>query len=111
MNTEKSSPLDKTAYLEEKLNALVELISEGYGDSILEQLIFRMEMTVREFLSEIDRMVERLKENAATQEELLERIKKQELAASQTELRFVGDAEEEVPEWERKLAELERSAE
>jgi hypothetical protein len=111
MNSDSSSQLDRAAYLEEKLNTLVELISEGYGESILEQLILRMEMTVREFQSEINLMVERLKENAATQEELLERIKKQELAASQTELRFVGGAEEEVPEWERKLAELERSAE
>ncbi|MFC1484314.1 hypothetical protein ACFL4U_01345 [Candidatus Neomarinimicrobiota bacterium] len=111
MNSDTSLQLDRAVYLEEKLNTLVELISEGYGESILEQLILRMEMTVREFQSEIDLMVERLKENAATQEELLERIKKQELAASQTELRFVGGAEEEVPEWERKLAELERSAE
>lgn len=110
MNSDSSSNLDRAAYLEEKLNTLIELVDEGYGESILEQLILRMEMTVREFQSEIDRMVERLKENAATQEELLERIKKQEIAASQTELRFVGGVEEEVPEWERKLAELERTA-
>ncbi|UCH11182.1 MAG: hypothetical protein JSU61_04650 [Fidelibacterota bacterium] len=110
MNGDTSTHPDREAYLEEKLNGLVEQVDEGYGKALLEQMIHRMEITVNDFLAEIDLLVERLKHNAATQEELLGRIKHPDRAAGPSDLSVEGSAGEDIPEWERRLAELEESA-
>jgi len=110
MNGEPSTHQDRAAHLEEKLGTLVDQINEGYGEALLEQVMHRLEITVREFQNEIDQLVERLKVNAATKEELLERIRRQAVVSGQTELGLEAGPEEEIPEWERRLAELERTA-
>jgi len=110
MNEDTLTRPDRAAYLQEKLSSLVEQIDEGYGDTLLEQMTRRMEMTVREFVAEVDQLVERLKHNAATQKELLGRIKqKVEVTGPVGTIPQVGP-EDEVPEWERRLADLERTA-
>jgi hypothetical protein len=110
MNGDTTTHPDREAYLKEKLNALVEQVDEGYGEALLEQMIHRMEMTVREFLAEVDLLVERLKHNAATQEELLGRIRHHDRAIEPSDLPTEGGPGEDLPEWERRLSELEGSA-
>ncbi|UCD38935.1 MAG: hypothetical protein JSW54_05510 [Fidelibacterota bacterium] len=109
MNGETSTHPDRATYLEEKLETLVQQVDEGYGKALLEQLIHRMEITVREFLAEIDLLVERLKDNAAAQEALLGRIKGQDMAGKPIGPGPSVKPEEEIPEWERRLMELETS--
>ena len=92
------------------MNNLVEQVNEGYGEALLEQLIHRMELTVQEFVAEIDQLVERLRYNTDTQEELLGRLKRKDIIAGPTSLAPQVISEEEIPEWERRLADLERSA-
>ncbi|MFB0517181.1 MAG: hypothetical protein ACETWG_11345 [Candidatus Neomarinimicrobiota bacterium] len=111
MNGETSTRPDRAVYLQEKVNTLVEQVDEGYGEALLEQLIHRMEITVREFVAEIDLLIERLRHSAATQEELLGKIKQRELVTGPAAYTPQVSPEEEVPEWERRLADLEGSAE
>ncbi len=110
MNRNTPTRPDRAAYLQEKVNALVEQIDEGYGEALLEQLIHRMEVTVREFVAEVDQLVEHLRQNTATQEELLGRIKKRDLITGPAGLTPQVSPEEEVPEWEQRLADLKGSA-
>lgn len=110
MNGDTSTSQERLACLNEKVNALVVQVEEGYGEVLLEQLIHRMELTVREFVTEVDRLVERLKQNTDTQEELLGKIKSQDIIAGPAGLIPQISPEEEVPEWEQRLADLEKSA-
>jgi len=110
MNGDTSSRQDRLTCLNEKVNALVVQVDEGYGEVLLEQLIHRMELTVRDFVTQVDELVERLKQNANTQEELLGKIKSQDIIAGPTGLIPQISPEEEVPEWEQRLADLEKSA-
>jgi len=110
MNRDTSTRQERSAHLEEKVNNLVEQVNEGYGEALLEQLIHRMELTVQEFVAEIDQLVERLRHNTDTQEELLGRLKRKDIIAGPTSLAPQVISEEEIPEWERRLADLERSA-
>ncbi len=110
MNGDTSTRQERLAYLNEKVNALVVQVDEGYGEVLLEQLIHRMELTVRDFMIEADGLVERLKQNANTQEELLGKIKSQDIIAGPAGLIPQVSPEEEVPEWEQRLADLEKSA-
>jgi len=110
MNGDTSTPQERLACLNEKVNTLVVQVDEGYGEVLLEQLIHRMELTVRDFVIEADGLVERLKQNANTQEELLGKIKSQDIIAGPAGLIPQVSPEEEVPEWEQRLADLEKSA-
>ena len=110
MNRDTSTRQERSAHLEEKVNNLVEQVNEGYGEALLEQLIHRMELTVLEFVAEIDQLVERLRHNTDTQEELLGRLKRKDIIAGPTGLAPQVISEEEIPEWAQRLADLERSA-
>ena len=111
MNGDVPSGQDNAVHFQERVTALAAQVDEGYGQALLEQLLRRLDLTAREFEAEIATLVERLRHNAATREELLERVKQQhadKLDAGEAGL--AGQAED-VPEWERRLAELEESAE
>ncbi|UCH63441.1 MAG: hypothetical protein JSU77_03020 [Fidelibacterota bacterium] len=110
MNGDTSTRQEQLTRLNEKVNALVVQVEEGYGEALLEQLIHRMELTVRDFVIEVDGLVERLKQSATTQEELLGKIKSQDTIAGPAGLIPQVSPEEEVPEWEQRLADLEKSA-
>jgi len=101
---------DRAEYLEDKINALVGKVDAGYGTILVEQLYERLAATTGDFENEIDNLVSRLKQNAATQGELLERIRKKELIKGLTE--DVGPLdEEETTEWEKRLSRVEESSE
>ena len=111
MNANPPTQQDQQAHLDEKVTALVEQVDEGYGKALLEQLIRRMELTVKDFTSEIDQLVEHLKQNADTQEELLGKIKRKSIITGPAEHTSADISDEDIPEWERRLADLEGSTE
>ncbi len=111
MNANPPTQPDQRAHLDEKVSALVEQVDEGYGKALLEQLLRRMELTVKDFTNEIDQLVERLKHNADTQEELLGKIKRKSIITGPAELASEDISAEDIPEWERRLADLEGSTE
>ena len=111
MNEAVSSRSTQAAYLEDKVEALVDQVDAGYGMALIGQLIQRMEITTKEFLAEVEALVDRLKQNAATQEELLDRIRKTDRAGEQGSPLPEEGPEEEITEWEKRLARLEEPAE
>ncbi len=107
MNGVISDRSSKASYFQEKAKALVEQVDEGYGEVLLEQMIRRLEMTVREFEAEIDQLIERLRKNAVEYEELMGRIRQKDEAAGLAGLTPQRESTDEVPEWEKRLTELE----
>ena len=107
MNEEVSPRLDKAVYIKDKVEALVDQVDGGYGMALVEQLLQRMEITAKEFLAEVETLVNRLKQNAAAQEELLDRIRKSERAGAPGDPYAEEGPEEEITEWEQRLARLE----
>lgn len=107
MSEEDLTHPDPEAHLAEKLNTLVALVDEGYGKALLDQLIQRLEITVKEFTDEISALVDHLRQNASTQEELLEMIRKQDLTKAAPGAAAMGGRGEGLTEWERRLAESE----
>ena len=96
----------RRAYLEKKLHDLVSNVSEGYGEALLDQLILRLESTVSEFELEITELVERLRQNAATQEELLSKIRGRSIAGDQAGAGKDEATQEDLTLWEKRLAQL-----
>lgn len=111
MNEGDTSHRDRAVHLEEKVKALAELIDPGYGKALIDQLLRRLEGTTKDFVMEVELLINRLTENAATQEELLERIRKTDLAQEDRDVQPDEEPEEEITEWEKRLARLEDSTE
>lgn len=111
MNEGDSTRSSQAAYLGDKVEALIDQIDAGYGMALIEQLIQRMEITTKEFLAEVEALVDRLKQNAATQEELLDRIRKTDRTGAQIGALPEEGPEEEITEWEKRLARLEEPPE
>ncbi len=110
MNKGKTSPTTGVIDPKERVQALVDQIDEGYGKALIEQLLQRLDLAARDFASEIDELVERLKRNAATQEELRDRIRQSD-SDQGPEAHPVADlGDDEITEWEKRLANLEESA-
>ncbi len=101
---------ENAAHQDERISALVERVDEGYGQALVELLIQRLELSVREFEEEITQLVDRLRHNAAARGELLDRIKHSAAGEPATGEAAPGAPMEDVPEWERRLAELEGPA-
>lgn len=104
-----SPEVDRENYLEEKINALTSLVDDGYGQALLNELMIRLEGTTTEFVNEAKNLLEQLRQNAETQEELLDKIKKRESTEALDSILTLGDSEESMTEWEKKLASLEGS--
>ena len=107
MNEDASARSNQAAYIEEKVEALVDQVDVGYGMALIEQLIQRLEITTKEFLAEVEALMDRLKQNAAAQEELLGRIRKSDRAGAQGGPIAEEGPQEEITEWEKRLARLE----
>ncbi len=110
MNKGKTSPKTEVIDPKERVQALVDQVDEGYGRALVEQLMQRLDLAARDFAAEIDELLERLKNNAATQEELRDRIRQHD-SDQGLEAQPVADlGGDEITEWEKRLANLEESA-
>ena len=108
---EKSLESDQHALAMGKITAFIERLDPGYGEALVQQLINRMESTAGEFQFELEALLGRLKQNAATQEELLGRIRKRDAPEKDEGITIAEDDDETITEWEKRLAELEASSE
>ena len=100
-------------YLTSKLDDLLDGINDSYGKVLLDELISRLESTVKDFNDEIQSLTDQLKENTTLKQELLQKIITEESVspdAIQNEASDSGDSEEQAPqemsEWERRLETL-----
>lgn len=100
-------------YLTSKLDDLLDGINDSYGKVLLDELISRLEATVKDFNEEIHSLTDQLKENTTLKQELLQKIITEETSPpeeAKEDEPATDSSEEEAPqemsEWERRLEAL-----
>ena len=123
MNIDLDSTEGRKQYLSEKLDDLLEGINDSYGTMLMEELLSRLELTVKDFNDEMKTLCGQLVKQEQERQQLLEMLKSSEdMPAPVSGVAPVdgGDKlsdvapvemeepEEDIPEWEKKLAKLEK---
>ena len=123
MSIDLDSTEGRKQYLSEKLDDLLERINDSYGTILMEELLSRLELTVKDFNDEMKTLCGQLVKKEQERQQLLEMLKStigmpapasggapveggEELSdAPPVES---DEPEEDIPEWEKKLAKLEK---
>ena len=123
MSIDLDSTEGRKQYLSEKLDDLLEGINDSYGTILMEELLSRLELTVKDFNDEMKTLCGQLVKQEKERQQLLEMLKSSagmpapvSGAASVEGGDEISDAppiepdepEEDIPEWEKKLAKLEK---
>ena len=121
-------------YLTEKLDDILDGINESYGTVLMEELLKRLELTIRDFNDEMKTLCDQLFKKQEERQNLLQMIKTKEGMSSQTvtdEFPHIDvskpsditssekienenahssykDSDEDIPVWEKKLSKLEK---
>ena len=112
MDIDFSKKEEREGYLQTKLDDLLDGINASYGQSLLDELMIRLEATIDDFNKEVDVLMSSLKKSSEEKEKLIQQIKSGETTktVSKTEVSQADskqDANEEEPrelsEWEKKL--------
>ena len=113
MSIDFSKKEDREGYLQAKLDDLLDGINASYGQSLLDELMVRLETTIDDFNKEVDDLMDSLKKSSDEKEKLMQKIKSVEpkkspkddkTAASSDE---VSDEDRELSEWEKRLEGME----
>ena len=124
MSIDLDSTEGRKQYLSEKLDDLLERINDSYGTLLMEELLARLELTVKDFNDEMKVLCDQLVTKEKERQQLMEMLKttdglhaptsggapEEQDASQSVETAFVETEEpgEDVPEWEKKLAKLEK---
>ena len=124
MSIDLDSTEGRKQYLSEKLDDLLEGINDSYGTLLMEELLARLELTVRDFNDEMKNLCDQLVTKEKERQQLMEMLKTtdgipapvpdtQQPIPDTSETVDLGHIEieeldEDVPEWEKKLAKLEK---
>ena len=99
-------------YLSDKLDDLLDGINDSYGKLLLDELIIRLELTVKDFNEEMKVLVDQLVKKEKERQQILEMMKTSaSVDLSETDIKESADAEvdvSELSEWEQKLAKIEK---
>ena len=122
MSIDLDSTEGRKQYLSEKLDDLLEGINDSYGTILMEELLSRLELTVKDFNDEMKSLCGELVKKEQERQQLLEMLKSSEgmptpvieptvaIATEPVEDTLIesDEPEEDIPEWEKKLAKLEK---
>ena len=124
MSIDLDSTEGRKQYLSEKLDDLLEGINDSYGTLLMEELLARLELTVKDFNDEMKVLCDQLVTKEKERQQLMEMLTTTDGlptpasggapaaqdASQPAETAFVETEElgEDVPEWEKKLAKLEK---
>ena len=124
MSIDLDSTEGRKQYLSEKLDDLLEGINDSYGTLLMEELLARLELTVKDFNDEMKVLCDQLVTKEKERQQLMEMLKTtdgipapapdtQQPAPDTSEAVDPGhidieELDEDVPEWEKKLAKLEK---
>ncbi len=130
MSIDLDSTEGRKEYLSDKLDDLLVGINDSYGTLLMEELLNRLELTVKDFNDEIKVLCDQLVVKEKERQQLLEMLKTtnsivatphsaesispdpgSETTDSGSKASLSVDIEEndeDVPEWEKKLAKLEK---
>ena len=95
---ELDSPDGRKKYLSEKLDNLLEGINDSYGKMLLEELIGRLETTIKDFNDEIVELCSQLSEKEKERQHVIEMMKSDDSI----------NESQSSSEWEKKLEEIEK---
>ena len=125
MSIDLDSTEGRKQYLSEKLDNLLEGINDSYGTLLMEELLTRIELTIKDFNDEMKNLCDELVTKEKERQQLMEMLKttegmpapvptqdissKIEPETSETEKSSINEElDEDAPEWEKKLAKLEK---
>ena len=99
-------------YLSDKLDDLLDGINDSYGKILLDELIIRLELTVKDFNEEMKVLVDQLVKKERERQQILEMMKSSEsvdLSETATDDAAQVDVDvSDLSEWEQKLAKIEK---
>ena len=99
-------------YLSDKLDDLLDGINDSYGKLLLDELIIRLELTVKDFNEEMKVLVDQLVKKEKERQQILEMMKSSAIVdSSETDIEESTSTEvdvAELSEWEQKLAKIEK---
>jgi len=98
----------REGYLQTKLDDLLDGINASYGQSLLDELMSRLEATIDDFNKEVDTLMDSLKKSSEEKEKLIQLIKAGETTKADAEGESTKDKPEieedrELSEWEKRL--------
>ena len=99
----------REGYLQAKLDDLLDGINSSYGQSLLDELMSRLEATINDFNKEVDDLMGSLKKSSEEKEKLIEKIKAgeptkaEEKSSDQVDQVEDGEEKRELSEWEKRL--------
>ena len=108
MSIDFSKKEQREGYLQNKLDDLLDGINASYGQSLLDELMIRLEATIDDFNKEVDDLMDSLKKSSDEKEKLLQQIKSGEADNTQDD-KPIAEGEEaagektELSEWEKRL--------
>ena len=124
MSIDLDSTEGRKHYLSEKLDDLLDGINDSYGTLLMEELLARLELTIKDFNNEMKNLCDELVKKEKERQQLLEMLKSaddmQEQAPASTQTTVsdtepediipisIKEVDEDIPEWEKKLAKLEK---
>ena len=124
MELDFNSEESRKNYLKDKLDDLLEGISDTYGTSLMEELISRLELTIKDFNEEMSALCDELVKKEKERQQILELIKSGDTSVApineppkdtdESEVIKMSELEpkeEDLTEWEKKLSQLEDSRE
>ena len=109
MSIDFSKKEDREGYLQAKLDDLLDGINASYGQSLLDELMVRLETTIDDFNKEVDDLMDSLKKSSDEKEKLMQKIKAGESEKSATSDQASADSDDgvdedrELSEWEKRL--------
>ena len=122
---ELDTPDGRKKYLSEKLDNLMEGINDSYGKMLLEELIGRLETTIKDFNDEVKILCDQLVKKQEERQHLMDMLtsdnsdsfniigtdvdnKVVKSKTDNTKDDFVNDEGGSMPAWEKKLSKLEK---
>ena len=106
MSIDFSKKEEREGYLNAKLDDLLDGINSSYGQSLLDELMVRLETTIDDFNKEVDDLMDSLKKSSDEKEKLMQQIKANEPDEPQDATANSDDTEAEerdLSEWEKRL--------
>ena len=94
-------------YLKEKFDELIDMVGDGYGKPLQDELIRRLEKTVKNFHVEVTDLITTLKEQSKQREDKLKNLFQAEIKS--IDAGTTSESQTELSDWEKKLEEREKS--
>ena len=95
-----STPEGRSSYLNDKLSDLINGVDSTYGNLIFDELLKRIDKTIKDFNAEMDGVFDDLKVNEKKRQTILLKLRKNKSSDEQQEV------DKEKKEWEQKLLNL-----